>query len=60
MLGVKVILGVQRFLLSLDDALMRIFASERVAKLMRRLGMKPGETNEHALVTKAMKMHSEN
>ncbi len=46
--------GSSRFYLSLDDALMRIFASERVAALMRRLGMKPGEPIEHALVTKAI------
>ena len=33
---------------------MRIFASERVAAMMRRLGMKPGEPIEHNLVTKAI------
>ena len=33
---------------------MRIFASERVASMMRRLGMKPGEPIEHSLVTKAI------
>ena len=33
---------------------MRIFASERVASMMRRLGMKPGEPIEHNLVTKAI------
>jgi len=46
--------GSTRFYLSLDDALMRIFASERIASLMRRLGMKPGEPIEHTLVTKAI------
>ncbi len=46
--------GSSRFYLSLDDSLMRIFASERVASIMRRLGMKPGEPIEHALVTKAI------
>ena len=46
--------GSTRFYLSLDDNLMRIFASERVASLMRRLGMKPGEPIEHGLVTKAI------
>ena len=46
--------GSTRFYLSLDDNLMRIFASERVAALMRRLGMQPGEPIEHALVTKAI------
>lgn len=33
---------------------MRIFASERVAAMMKRLGMKPGEPIEHSLVTKAI------
>ncbi len=46
--------GSSRFYLSLDDNLMRIFASERVASMMRRLGMKPGEPIEHTLVTKAI------
>lgn len=46
--------GSSRFYLSLEDNLMRIFASERVASMMRRLGMKPGEPIEHALVTKAI------
>ena len=46
--------GSTRFYLSLDDNLMRIFASDRVASLMRRLGMQPGEPIEHSLVTKAI------
>jgi len=46
--------GSTRFYLSLEDSLMRIFASERVSMLMRRLGMKPGEPIEHNLVTKAI------
>lgn len=46
--------GSSRFYLSLDDNLMRIFASERVVSMMRRLGMKPGEPIEHKLVTKAI------
>ena len=46
--------GSSRFYLSLEDNLMRIFASERVASLMRRLGMKAGEPIEHGLVTKAI------
>jgi preprotein translocase subunit SecA len=46
--------GSTRFYLSLEDNLMRIFASERVASMMRRLGMKPGEPIEHSLVTKAI------
>lgn len=46
--------GSSRFYLSLEDNLMRIFASERVASMMRRLGMKEGEPIEHNLVTKAI------
>lgn len=46
--------GSSCFYLSLDDTLMRIFASERVVSMMRRLGMKPGEPIEHNLVTKAI------
>ncbi len=46
--------GVTRFYLSLEDNLMRIFGSERVAGLMNRLGMEAGEAIEHPLVTKAI------
>ncbi len=46
--------GSSRFYLSLEDNLMRIFASERVGNMMRRLGMQPGEPIEHALVTRAI------
>ena len=46
--------GSSRFYLSLDDHLMRIFASPRVVGMMRRLGMEPGEPIEHSLVTKAI------
>ncbi len=35
--------GSSRFYLSMEDALMRIFASDRVSGMMRKLGMKPGE-----------------
>ncbi|WP_294610779.1 preprotein translocase subunit SecA [uncultured Gilliamella sp.] len=44
--------GVSRFYLSLEDSLMRIFASERVGNMMRKFGMKEGEAIEHSLVTK--------
>jgi len=46
--------GSTRFYLSLDDNLMRIFASDRVANMMRKLGMKPGEPIEHKLVSRAI------
>jgi preprotein translocase subunit SecA len=46
--------GSSRFYLSLDDNLMRIFASDRVSGLMKRLGMQEGEAIEHSLVTRAI------
>ncbi|MBD2811045.1 preprotein translocase subunit SecA [Xenorhabdus sp. Vera] len=46
--------GSSRFYLSMEDSLMRIFASERVTGMMRKLGMKPGEAIEHPWVTKAI------
>lgn len=46
--------GSSRFYLSMEDALMRIFASDRVSGMMRKLGMKPGEAIEHPWVTKAI------
>jgi len=46
--------GSTRFYLSLEDSLMRIFASERVASLMQKLGMQNGEAIEHPWVTKAI------
>ena len=46
--------GSSRFYLSMEDALMRIFASDRVTGMMRKLGMKPGEAIEHPWVTKAI------
>ncbi|MGM0675904.1 MAG: preprotein translocase subunit SecA [Pseudomonadota bacterium] len=46
--------GSSRFFLSLEDNLMRIFASDRVKAVMQRLGMKEGEAIENAWVTKAI------
>ena len=46
--------GSSRFYLSLEDPLMRIFASERMAGMMKRLGMERGEAIEHPWVTKAI------
>jgi preprotein translocase subunit SecA len=46
--------GSSRFYLSLEDNLMRIFASERVGTLMQKLGMEKGEAIEHPWVTKAI------
>ncbi|MGD2113249.1 MAG: preprotein translocase subunit SecA, partial [Gammaproteobacteria bacterium] len=46
--------GSSRFYLSLQDNLMRIFASDRVAGLMQKLGMQKGEAIEHPWVSKAI------
>ncbi|MBO1923643.1 preprotein translocase subunit SecA [Thiomicrorhabdus sp. 6S3-12] len=46
--------GVTRFYLSLDDDLMRRFASDRVKGMMKRLGMTSNEAIEHKMVTKSI------
>jgi len=46
--------GVSRFYLSLEDNLMRIFASDRVKSIMQALGMQKGEAIEHRMVTNAI------
>jgi len=46
--------GSSRFYLSLEDNLMRIFASDRVAGLMQKLGLENGESIEHPWVSKAI------
>ena len=46
--------GASRFYLSLEDNLMRIFASDRVKNFMQALGMERGEAIEHRMVTNAI------
>jgi len=46
--------GSSRFYLALDDALLRIFASDRVASIMERLKMPDGEAIEHPWVTRSI------
>src|SRR5205085_12304453 len=46
--------GSRRFYLSLEDPLLRIFASDRVAAIMQRLKMPDGEAIEHPWVTRAI------
>jgi preprotein translocase subunit SecA len=46
--------GSSRFYLSLEDDLLRIFGSQRIQKIMDRLGMEEGEPIEHKLVTRAI------
>jgi preprotein translocase subunit SecA len=46
--------GFSRFYLSLEDDLMRLFGSDRIAGIMERLGVQEGEVIEHGLVTRAI------
>ena len=46
--------GSSRFYLSMEDSLMRIFASERMTNMMRKIGMEPGEAIEHPWVNRAI------
>ena len=46
--------GSSRFYLALDDDLMRLFGSDRIAGLMNRLGMEEGEPIENKMVSKAI------
>ena len=46
--------GSSQFFVSLDDNLMRIFASDRVASMMKKLGMEEGEAIEHPWINKAI------
>jgi preprotein translocase subunit SecA len=46
--------GATQFFLSLEDDLMRLFGSERIAKLMDRLGAQEGEVLAHPLITRSI------
>ena len=46
--------GSSRFYLSMEDSLMRIFASDRVSGMMKKLGMEQGEAIEHPWVSRAI------
>ncbi len=46
--------GMSRFYLSMEDNLMRIFASDRVRSFMQALGMEKGEAIEHRMVTNSI------
>jgi len=46
--------GSSRFFLSLEDDLMRIFASERVSAILKRIGMEEGMAIEHGIVTRSI------
>ncbi|WP_416652097.1 preprotein translocase subunit SecA [Candidatus Pseudothioglobus sp. Uisw_086] len=47
-------IGSTRFYLSLEDSLMKIFASEKTASMMKKLGMKEGEALEHGWLNKTI------
>ncbi|WP_445381708.1 preprotein translocase subunit SecA [Robiginitalea sp. IMCC43444] len=46
--------GSSQFYVSLEDNLMRLFGSERVAKMMDRMGLKEGEVIQHSMMTKSI------
>ncbi len=46
--------GSSQFFASLEDDLMRLFGSERIAKLMDRMGIKEGEVIQHSMITKSI------
>ena len=46
--------GTSQFFVSLEDDLMRLFGSERIAGLMDRLGLKEGEVIQHAMITRSI------
>lgn len=46
--------GSSRFYLSLEDDLMRLFGSERIARIMERMGLKEGEVIQHSMITKSV------
>jgi preprotein translocase subunit SecA len=46
--------GTSQFYVSLEDDLMRMFGSERIASLMDRMGYKEGEVIQHSMITKSI------
>ena len=46
--------GSSRFFLSLEDDLMRLFGSDRIANIMERMGLKEGEVIQHPMVTRSV------
>ena len=46
--------GSSQFFVSLEDNLMRLFSSDRMAKLMDRMGLKEGEVIQHSMVSKSI------
>jgi preprotein translocase subunit SecA len=46
--------GSSQFFVSLEDSLMRLFGSDRIAKLMDSMGLKDGEVIQHSLITRSI------
>jgi len=46
--------GSSQFYVSLEDDLMRLFGSERIAKIMDRMGYKEGDVIQHSMITKSI------
>jgi preprotein translocase subunit SecA len=46
--------GTSQFFVSLEDDLMRLFSSDRIVKLMDRMGLKDGEVIQHSMITKSI------
>ncbi|MBA4309466.1 MAG: preprotein translocase subunit SecA [Chlorobiaceae bacterium] len=46
--------GATKFFLSLEDDLMRLFGSDRIASIMQRMGIEEGEVIQHPLITKSV------
>jgi preprotein translocase subunit SecA len=46
--------GSSQFFVSLEDNLMRLFGSERISKMMDRIGLKEGEVIQHSMITKSI------
>ena len=46
--------GSSQFFVSLEDDLMRMFGSERIAKIMDRMGIKEGEVIQHSMISKSI------
>ena len=46
--------GSSQFYVSLEDNLMRLFGSERIAKMMDRMGLEEGEVIQHSMISKSI------
>jgi len=46
--------GMSQFFVSLEDNLMRLFGSERIAKMMDKMGLKEGEVIQHSMISKSI------